>query len=99
MLIPKYTTKVLVCFVTHLSFQSGYIGVGTAGTAGSLKSHTKAALDADPTTHLLVIMSASTGGGRSFTSSPCGGDRFRYSKSGCGRLGYGGAINCAQVSI
>ena len=84
--------------MTHLSFQSGYIGVGTSGTAGNLKTYTQAELKADPTTHLMVILSASTGGGRSFSYSPCGKDAFRYSKSGCGRLGYGGTINCAQVS-
>ena len=47
--------------MTHLSFQSGYIGVGTSGTAGNLKTYTQAELKADPTTHLMVILSASTG--------------------------------------
>ena len=55
---------------------------------------------ADPTTHLMVYMSGSTGGGRSFTSSPCMKNTFRYSTNGCGRLGFGGGVlTCAGVSI
>ena len=53
----------------------------------------------DPTYHLMVYMSGSQGGGRSATSSPCGLGAFRYSKNACGKLGYGGVVNCAGVSI
>ena len=73
--------------------------MGNPGSAGKLSIPSKAAFDADPTTHLMVYMSGSTSGGRSFTTTPCGKKPNRYSKNGCGRLGYGGAMNCAGVSI
>ena len=78
--------------MTHLSFQSGYIPLSKYR---NLKI-------TDSTIDLMVYMSGSTGGGRSATSSPCttsAGGVFRYSKNGCGRLGYGGALTCAGVSI
>ena len=54
----------------------------------------------DPTTHLMVYMSGSTGGGRSFTANPCSKHTFRYSINGCGQLGFGGGVlRCAGVSI
>ena len=86
-------------FLTHLSFQSGYIAMGTEGSAGHLGIPSAAAFEADPTTNLMVYMSGSTGGGRSFTSSPCRKSPVRYSKNGCGKLGFRGVLQCAAVSI
>ena len=88
--------------MTHLSIQSGRIIVANEeGTAGSLMIPTEAALKADPTTHLMVYLS-NGGGGRAFTSSPCGKNRKRQlCKVGCmrGGTGYSGAIGCASVSV
>ena len=73
--------------------------MGNPGSAGSLGIPSAAAFKADPTTNLMVFMSGSTGGGRSFTSSPCRKSDVRYSKNGCGKLGFGGVLGCAGVSI
>ena len=69
------------------------------GSAGDLKTPSAAAFEADPTTNLMVYMSGSTAGGRSFTSSPCRKSPVRYTKNGCGSLGFRGVLVCAAVSI
>ena len=73
--------------------------MGNSGSAGKLSIPSKAAFDADPTTHLMVYMSGSTAGGRSFSSSPCRKSPVRYTKNGCGSLGFRGVLVCAAVSI
>ena len=69
------------------------------GSAGDLKTPSAAAFEADPTTNLMVYMSGSTAGGRSYTSSPCRKSPGRSSKNGCGSLGFRGVLVCAAVSI
>ena len=85
--------------MTHLSFQSGYIAIGWAGSAGQLTIPSKAEFEKDPSTHLMVYMSGGVGGGRAMTPTPCGKHDKRFCKSGCGKLGFAGVIGCAAVSI
>ena len=85
--------------MTHLSFQSGYIAIGQAGSAGQLTIPSKAEFEKDPSTHLMVYMSGSVGGGRAMTSKPCGKHDKRFCKNGCGKLGFAGVLGCAGVSI
>ena len=58
-------------------------------------------LKADTSTHLMVVLAASTGGGFSNTGSPCATkfNRISYNGRGCRPGVYGGVIRCSNVSV